>query len=194
MKKAFCSFLFIFALLFATQQQLAAQEVRNAIKINPLSIFLLTGNMQYERAIGERTSVQAGFFYSAFNLKWKGDGLEYTGLGFTPEFRYYVLPKQTAMNGLYVAPFARFQRFKIVVDDSSSGLPPGENSGTVLNSKLGVNAGYQAVLGKSFVIDIFAGPTVGVTRFTGTLLDYKLPGFGSGGFGFRFGLCLGVGF
>lgn len=196
MKKAFCTLSLIVSLLYMGQQNTFAQEVRNAIKINPLSIFLLTGNMQYERAIGKHTSVQVGFFYSALNIKWDGKGLEYHGFGFTPEFRYYVLPQQTALNGLYVAPFARIQRFKVLIDDNASGLPSSENSGVVTNGKMGVNVGYQAVLGKSFVIDLFGGPTVGVSRLTGTLLNYKLPGIGigSGGVGFRFGVCLGAAF
>jgi hypothetical protein len=56
----------------------------NAIKLNPLSLAFLTGNLQYERAVGASSSVQLGLFYSGFKLS----GLKYSGLGVTPEVNF----------------------------------------------------------------------------------------------------------
>jgi hypothetical protein len=40
-----------------------AQEGQNAVKINPLSLFLATGNVSYERATTENQSCDLGLFY-----------------------------------------------------------------------------------------------------------------------------------
>lgn len=165
----------------------------NAIKINPISIFLLTGNLQYERAINERWSAQMGIYYAALSLKWDGEGLDYSGIGFTPEVRYYFLPQQQALNGLYVAPFVRYQRFRVMIDDNPNGQPNSENGVLINNLKAGANIGYQLAAGH-FILDAFAGPTIGTTRYVGKALDQRIPGFGTGGLGIRMGICLGVGF
>src|SRR5688500_14753733 len=81
----------------------------NAIKLNPLSLILATGNVSYERAIGADKSIQLGAFYSSFGLS----DLKYTGWGVTPEFRFYFAGKKEALNGVYVAPFARYQNFSL---------------------------------------------------------------------------------
>src|SRR3712207_6955264 len=44
-------------------------------------------------------------FYSSFGLS----DLKYSGYGITPEFRFYFAGRAEALNGVYVAPFARYQ-------------------------------------------------------------------------------------
>src|SRR5690349_1038765 len=101
--------LFIIASFLALTGALKAQELTNkqAIKINPLSLFLITGNVAYEHATTANQSFQVGLFYSGVSIS----GLKYSGLGITPEYRFYFAGHKEALNGVYAAPFARFQSF-----------------------------------------------------------------------------------
>src|SRR5687768_12984481 len=100
--------LFVAFMIVAIASQ-AQVGYKNAVKINPLSLFVTTGNISYERALSEKTSVQLGTYYSGIGL---GD-FKYEGYGITPEFRIYFGARGTAMNGGYVAPFLRYQNFSI---------------------------------------------------------------------------------
>ena len=113
-------------ILLATLTVAAAAQTakKNAIKVNPLSTIIKTGNVSYERAIASNQSLQLGSFFSGVSL---GD-LNYKGFGFTPEYRYYFAGHKKAMDGVYVAPFARYQQFSIA-DKSSDGKAKFETIG-----------------------------------------------------------------
>ena len=76
----------VIACILLSTGALKAQEnsAQQAIKINPLSLFVVTGNVSYERAVKENQSVQVGMFYSGMSIS----GLKYSGFGITPEFRF----------------------------------------------------------------------------------------------------------
>jgi hypothetical protein len=57
-----------------------------AIKLNLLSPIFRTANVALEHGIGEKSSLQLGFFYTGASV---GD-LVYRGIGITPEFRYHL--------------------------------------------------------------------------------------------------------
>src|SRR5687767_2809783 len=103
--------LFVITALIAVVAGAQAQEAgrSNAIKLNPLSLIFATGNVSYERAMSEKTSLQLGGFYSGFSTS----GLKYSGWGVTPEFRMYFAGQKQALNGVYVAPFVRYQSFNL---------------------------------------------------------------------------------
>ena len=90
-------FVFFMALL-AIVGTLKAQDLpnRNAIKINPLSLFFATGNVSYERAVSTNQSFQLGLFYSGVSIS----DVKYSGLGITPEYRFYIAGKKEALNGV----------------------------------------------------------------------------------------------
>jgi hypothetical protein len=178
--------LLVIVAFFATVSGVQAQEAgrSNAIKINPLSLFLATGNVSYERAVSSQASVQLGAFYSSFGL---GD-LKYTGYGVTPEFRFYFAGHKEALNGVYVAPFARYQSFKLSEKSADN-----TTSFTAIGG--GATIGWQKMWGSGFVLDIFAGPSYSSAKFKNESDqdEFNVQG-GLTGFGVRTGITLGFGF
>jgi hypothetical protein len=164
-----------------------AQEAgrSNAIKLNPLSLVFATGNISYERAVSDNKSVQLGAFYSSFGLA----GLKYSGFGVTPEFRLYFAGNREALNGVYVAPFARYQSFSLVDKEYSED----KTSFTTIGG--GATIGWQKMWGSGFVLDLFAGPSYNKATFKNEsdAEDFNVKG-GFTGFGVRTGITLGFGF
>jgi hypothetical protein len=159
--------------------------LRNAIKINPLSLVLATGNVSYERAISENKSVQAGVYYSSFSLS----DLKYQGFGITPEFRYYFAGRKEALNGMYVAPFARTQNFSL----TEKGYSQNKASFTAIGG--GATIGWQKMWNSGFVLDMFAGPSYSSMTLKAENEDEEFDVRGGfTGFGIRTGLTLGFGF
>ena len=157
----------------------------NAIKLNPLSLIFATGNVSYERAISDNKSVQLGAFYSSFGL----GSLKYTGYGVTPEFRLYFAGHREALNGVYVAPFARYQSFSLVEKDYA------DNKTSFTTMGGGATIGWQKMWGSGFVLDLFAGPSYNKAKFKneGDAEEFNVSG-GMTGFGVRTGISLGFGF
>jgi hypothetical protein len=162
----------------------AQQANQNAVKINPLSLFLATGNVSYERAVKENQTFQIGLFYTGVGLS----DLKYSGLGITPEYRFYVAGHKQAMNGVYVAPFARYQNFKI--KDKST-------NDKVSYSSIGGGAllGWEKTWNSGFVLDIFLGPSINSGKIKDNVdeEDWDISG-GIDGFTLRTGITLGFSF
>src|SRR5688572_21135088 len=72
----------LFFMAIAAQAQ---DTKRNALKINPLSLLAVTGNVSYERALSNSYSIQIGGFYSGAGI----DNFKYRGYGIIPEVRFY---------------------------------------------------------------------------------------------------------
>jgi hypothetical protein len=164
----------------------AHAQNQNAIKINPLSLILATGNIAYERAIGKTTSVQLGMFYTGVGI---GD-FKYSGLGITPEVRFYIAGRKEALNGVYVGPYLRYQNFTI--KDKEDGSQVAFNSfggGAVL--------GWEKSWPSGFVLDLFVGPAYNsgtVKSKNGSDPDEFDVSSGFDGFGIRSGITLGFSF
>jgi Protein of unknown function (DUF3575) len=177
--------LLIIAGLFAVITSVNAQGAKqNAIKLNPLSLAFMTGNLAYERAINHNQSLQIGSFYSGVSV----GGLKYSGFGITPEYRVYFGGAKEALNGVYVAPFARYQSFNLT-DKSTS------TSTTFSSIGGGATLGWQKMWKSGFVLDLFAGPAYNSGKFKNTSDEsqYDLS-FGMNGFGVRTGITIGFGF
>jgi hypothetical protein len=177
--------LFAAALLVAVSG-LKAQDngAQNAIKLNPLSLVFATGNIAYERAISENSSIQLGVFYSGVSIS----DLKYTGLGITPEYRIYFAGNRQALNGVYVGPFVRYQSFTIKEKSSNS-----EAKFTSFGG--GAVIGWEKTWASGFVLDLFAGPAYNsgkVKEKSGTS-DFDVAG-SIDGFGLRTGITLGFAF
>jgi hypothetical protein len=179
--------LFTCVLLFAVIAGAKAQDQsrQNAVKINPLSLFLATGNVSYERAISEKSSLQLGVFYSGVNIS----GLKYSGFGITPEYRIYVAGRQEAMNGLYVGPFLRYQSFSLKDKNTSDEASFKSFGGGAL-------LGWEKTWDSGFVLDLFAGPAYNsgkVKSDSGNESEFNVSA-GISGFGVRTGITLGFAF
>lgn len=175
----------VLALVAASFAVKAQEDVKqNAIKLNPLSLAFLTGNMSYERAVSSNQSVQLGVFYSGVNLS----GLKYSGFGLTPEYRIYFAGAAQALNGVYVAPFVRYQNFKLEDKESS-------NKTTFTTVGGGATIGWQKMWSSGFALNIFAGPAYNNAKFKNSNDEdeFDIKG-GFTGFGIRSGLTLGFGF
>lgn len=181
MKKVFLA-LIATASLFAANAQYAGQTTsKSAIKINPLSLFVLTPNVSYEKAVGEKQSFQLGAFYSGFTIS----DLKYSGVGVTPEYRFYLGQSGEALKGLYVAPFVRYQNFKF--EDKET-----KDKATFSSFGGGAILGWQGVGRGGFVTNVFAGPSynAGNIKTNSSEDAFDIKG-GIKGFGIRLGVNIG---
>ena len=110
-------------------------QKKNAIKVNILSPVVRTGSFFYERALSDGASAQLGFFYTGYKIS----DTKFSGFGITPEFRYYPA-KNEDMKGFYLAPFLRYQNFKLTQDATDS-------KGTFTSFGGGVLIGGQFLFG-----------------------------------------------
>jgi hypothetical protein len=163
----------------------AQDGYKNAVKLNPLSLIFATGNVAYERAINEKTSVQLGVFYSAAGIS----DLKYTGFGITPEVRFYIAGHKEALNGVYVAPYARYQNFTIKNKESNDEVSFSSIGG-------GAVLGWEKSWASGFVLDLFVGPgynSGNVKVKSGNEDNVDING-AFDGFGIRTGITLGFAF
>lgn len=180
MKKYLTLTAVLVASVFAAKAQQAPQ---NALKINPVSILVKTGNISYERAVAKNQSLQLGVFYSGLGL---GD-FKYEGFGLTPEYRYYFGGKKEVANGGYVAPFLRYQQFTISEKNIDA-------KGRFNSYGGGFTLGWAKRYESGFVLDLFAGPSYNSIKFkSGNEDDFDIKG-GIKGFGLRTGISLGFTF
>ena len=191
-------------------QTLQAQKV--TLKINPLSLFAVTANVQGEYAFNERMSVQVGVFIGKVTSRVGNTGLAqeigYNWFGITPEFRYYAQStKKAAPRGLYLGPFFRYRhdmrRFTTSVYDPDLQL---YSTGVVTKTYPliggGVLLGYQWLFNDVFALDVFFGPQYLSGPFTyefecdscdgnESIVEEPL-GINFRGAGIRLGIAIGV--
>lgn len=216
MKKTFTFILALLLAFTAMKAQDAAAggggDQRFAIKINPLSIFVLTGNIQAEAAISDRMSVQLGVFGTSLTLGASGNDASgrvgYNLFGITPEVRFYLLKSKNAPRGLYAAPFARFQTGKVFATSTVFDPTTNSNISADVTSRLlsfggGATIGYQLVTRGGFVFDVFTGPQFAAASVDlsaecdGCDGDEEISAVGrsiGAGLGLRFGIALGYAF
>lgn len=157
---------------------------KNVVKMNPVSLLVKTGNIAYERAISPKASVQLGAFYSGVSL----EDFKYAGWGATPEVRFYIGKNSQALNGAYVAPFARYQNFAIRNEDLKT-----EGSFSTLGG--GAVVGWQRAWSSGFTLDVFAGPSASKIHFKDEADEDEFEVSGSmKGVGLRTGITLGFSF
>jgi hypothetical protein len=156
---------------------------KNALKINPGSLLVKTGNISYERATLPNHSFQIGGFYSGAGI---GD-FKYQGYGITPEYRFY-FGQKADLNGLYLAPFGRYQNFTITNKTVNS-------KATFTTVGGGATFGWQKSWEGGFVLNLFAGPSYNELKFKGEVNkeEFEIKE-GIKGFGLRSGISLGFTF
>jgi hypothetical protein len=176
----------VIACILLSTGALKAQEssAQQAIKINPLSLFVVTGNVSYERAVKENQSVQVGMFYSGMSIS----GLKYSGFGITPEYRFYFAGNREALNGVYAAPFMRYQSFTFKDKETTEKANFSSIGG-------GATIGWEKTWNSGFVMDIFAGPSYNAGKFKNEADEDEFDiSSGVNGFGIRTGITLGFAF
>jgi hypothetical protein len=147
MKKVVLALFFLAALCSAKAQD--DEGGKNAVKINPLSILVATANVSYERATAEKQSCQLGAFYTGVKIS----GTKYSGFGITPEYRFYVGGHKQVMDGLYLAPFLRYQHLKWEQTDTKDNFTYSSVGGGAL-------LGWETTMDDLFVVDLFIGPSI----------------------------------
>jgi hypothetical protein len=128
---------FLTLIVFVTLIGSAAAQQTQAIKVGPLGFLLGNYNLRYERAIGDKSSVQVGANF--FNYKLFDDDI--TGFGVDFGYRYYF---KEAIEGAYLSP-------AVGIDFLSVGDFKYSTMG------LGATVGYQWVAGGGFVVDLGLG-------------------------------------
>ena len=162
--KKICLFSLTLLLLLFTQKNLKAQEKKNVIKLSPLSLIVLTGNVQYERILSNKLSLNLGLYYGGLELQLATENTsqkyKFSWAGITPELRYY-LTGQGAPDGLYTAPYLRFRRMGIKwqqKEDDPFGDPyVSDVKLRFLSAGFGGMIGYQALLGEIVTLDTYLG-------------------------------------
>jgi len=166
------------ACLFCTIHA-SAQEKTTAIKLNYLSPIAKTLNLAFEKSVKEDASVQLGLYYTGFS----SGGVSYSGIGITPEYRKYLTGE--ALDGAYIAPFARYQNITLTEPSTTS-------KGTISTFGGGLIIGRQWMM-KSISFDMFIGPIYN----SGTYSSSSGTTINAGsfdGFSIRFGTTIGLGF
>ncbi|HEY5690448.1 MAG TPA: DUF3575 domain-containing protein [Cyclobacteriaceae bacterium] len=155
-------------------------KAQSTLKINIISPIVRTINVQFEKTINTSSSFQLGFFYTGAS----SGGTTFKGFGITPEYRFY-LSDSEAPEGVYVAPFVRYQNFKLTEDSFNS-------EGTYTAVGGGLILGKQWIFKEKIVLDIFLGPSYssGSIEVTSGTDNFDVGAFD--GFGLRTGLCFGI--
>ncbi|MBL7871831.1 MAG: DUF3575 domain-containing protein [Cyclobacteriaceae bacterium] len=161
---------------------LAGVAQENVFKINIFSPVVKTLNVSYERKLSATGSFQLGFFYTGYST----DGTKFSGIGITPEYRFY-LSETEAPQGVYVAPFIRYQNFKLEEESTN-------DKGTLSMFGGGLIIGKQWIFKEKISLDIFIGPSYSSGNVK---VDSGQDSFDTGvfdGFGVRTGVTLGFAF
>jgi hypothetical protein len=126
------------------------------LKVNPLSLVGGTLNAQYERALNKDMSMQVGLFFSSITPTIGGNSYRFSGLGFTPEYRYYFgYGRKGAPRGLFVGPYLRYSNYTITVRDDMSDIIASANLNSIGG---GLVLGYQLFLGDVLTLEALLGP------------------------------------
>lgn len=128
-------------------------QPKNAVKINVLSLGVLTFSGYYERALSERWSLQLGFSHTpGVAFPWiNATETTYGGIG---EVKFYAKKQTMALEGLYVSGFLRYHYWNTTYFYYY-------NDGYRIRTAYGggFTVGYQKLLlNKHLSIDLFAGP------------------------------------
>lgn len=203
---------------------LTAQSVKkHALKANLLSPVFNTLNLSYENAVSASSSIAIGASYMDFN-DFGNTYYDYSkpnqvkGMSLTAEYRIYY--EDQALNGPYLAPFARYMYYERDLQYSYSysnydpvygyiyGASEVRERGFYHSAGIGVVAGYQFVVKNVFSIDMFAGPAYQMLikkerslinlpnnsgqKLKDEYLSENIPNRYLSGYGLRAGITLGM--
>lgn len=185
----------------------------NVLKINPLSLAILTFNAKIERCFSERFSGQLGIYLGAPRLKYHADslprGIQYVMLGITPELRFHPnFNRRSNPKGLFVAAYCKYAYVKeqypsFAYDPDSLGTITATAQLRRHVASLGFLLGYQFLFKNRFALDLFIGPQYSASKTARNVActdcdgDEQLigrPGLRFDGIEPRAGICIGYAF
>lgn len=182
--------LFFVCLAFAGSL-FAQSEKKNILKTNLISPLFRTFHLNYERGFTEKVSGQLGFLYFAgFN---RGD-TKFNGFGITPEVRLY--PSGKALTGLFLGFSPRYQSFKLEASYTDTNGNNTADKATLSSIGAGLVLGGQWIFGDIVSLELYGGPSFNSGSLkveSGSSEDRFETGIGNG-FGFRFGVTVGIAF
>jgi hypothetical protein len=158
-----------------------SQDKNNNLKINIFSPIAKTLNLQYEHKLTADQSFQFGAFYTGYSSV----GTSLSGIGLTSEYRFYLTNE--VFNGVYIAPYLRYQNYTLTDDQN--------DKGTLTTFGGGLIFGRQWLFKDKITFDIFIGPSYnsGFTKVTAGTNNFQYNG-SINGFGVRGGVCFGFAF
>lgn len=177
---------------FVAASATSALAQDNVLKVNILSPIVKTGSFFYERKLTDNSSFQLGLLFTNFKVS---DEDRITGFAITPEYRFYLSERTTALQGFYVGPFLRYQNLTIKTDNTYYG---GTSSETSLNTfGGGVVVGRHWIFKERFSLDAFLGPSYNAGNIEDEDSSSGTVSYDPGpfdGFGLRAGVTFGIAF
>jgi len=155
-------------------------QKQNVVKTDLFSAILRTGVLKYERALNEDMSFQLGAFYTGYSPRETDARL--TGIGITPEFRYY-LSENPAPHGTYLAP--NFRYMKLTASDDI-------DEASLTTYGFGINIGHQVIFKEVVVIDGWIGPAYALRNVSDETGDIDIGIGTANGFAIRIGVAIGI--
>jgi len=154
-------------------------QKQNIIKLNLANTVLKTPEINFEFPVDDKSSVAFSFYYTWFNP----EDTELKGWALTPEYRFY-LGNSYVTNGLYVAPYFRFQNYNVVSEIS--------DKGHLRSMGIGAIGGYQTFLARWLTLEGFLGVgfNYGGVSSQGLITKFHVDYYE--GLVIRFGLSLGI--
>lgn len=160
-----------------------AQAPENNVKLNLMGIGLSNYSFQYERILGKKITGSMGFRFMpgrglpSVLLSNDSSGstigtTKISGICFTPEFRWYPATDEGAPHGFYFAPYLRYSRFKVTLDDKFYDPVINRNSDVTFTGKFsgfggGLMIGYQWLIKDRVTIDWWIlGAHYGASKFS----------------------------
>lgn len=164
--------------LFCIASLLHAQQF-HVLKVNPLSLFTGTGNIQFEYSMAKRVSILLGGYYGGFSQATTANAeekIKYRWAGITPEVRFFPgFQEKEAPVGFYLGAHMRLRRVKTTwrgntYDPDVDSALMARNEQIMPGIGLGGVLGYQIVIKERLALDMFAGPQfmVGSPRYSAT--------------------------
>ena len=150
------------------------QASENVVKINLGALAAKNISLQYERAVGKKTSVALGVRFQPFStIPFKGvvedavndpdvqiGNIKVGNFALTPEFRFYF--GKEVLKGFYIAPYARYANYKMQAPVTYTSLLTTKTAlfnGNISSFSGGLLLGSQFRLSKNFILDwwVFGG-------------------------------------
>lgn len=141
---------------------------KDLLKINLAA--LAVGNIALldEYTIGTRYSVSLGvnyinhrFYKGTLKHNMRSTNLHVSGVGTTLEFRYYTSATKPIPEGFFMGTFMQYSHYiqDAKTDYRDTASDPASAHYDVQSLTLGLNFGYQWILGEHFSLEIFGGPS-----------------------------------
>lgn len=125
------------------------ENMKNVIKINPISLAFGNINLSYQRAVAKSSAIQIGanYWYKIF-------GTEVSGYGIRGSYQFFLTSRtKYAPEGFYLGPQIGYNHLKERESESS-----GDIIDTASTLGVGLMLGYQWIWKSGMALDLGIGP------------------------------------